>query len=55
VVVGVSGLDQLGKADRDIKAVTLADGTVVTVKTDVDASGWENSTIGDIISNGKAA
>lgn len=54
VVVGVSGLDQLGKADSDIKAVTLADGTVVTVKTDVDTTGWENSTFGDIIANGKS-
>lgn len=54
VVVGVAGLDQLGKADSDIKAVTLADGTVVTVKTDVDTTGWDKKTFEDLINGGEA-
>lgn len=45
VAADTSGLDT---AARDLKEVTLADGTVVTVKTDVDTSGWDKLTAAEL-------
>ena len=52
--VGVQ-VETEGTGVEDLKQVTLADGTVVTVKADVDTTGWDESTVGDIINNGKSA
>lgn len=44
----VTGTGELQTAAADLKEVTLADGTVVTVKTDVDTSDWDHLTAAEL-------
>jgi len=54
VQIGVN-VETTGTGVEDIKQVTLADGTVVTVSADVDTTGWDNSTVGELINSGDSA
>jgi len=46
----VTGTGDLQTAANDLKEVTLADGTVVTVKTDVDTTGWDQLSASELAS-----
>lgn len=46
----VTGTGDLQTAANDLKEITLADGTVVTVKTDVDTTGWDQLSASELAS-----